>query len=101
MDVARSLLGVVILLLIAVALSDNRRLIKPRVVISALLSQVVVGVLVLFFPLGKVLLEAAAKGVNRVLSYGHEGAQFLLVGLSVTPCFRSSAGRGLFLLFTF
>lgn len=94
MDVARSFLGIGILLCIAILLSNNRRLIKPRVVIAALLSQIAVGALILFLPLGKTVLEASAGGVNRVLGYGHEGAQFLFGGLVSDTMFTVFGGQG-------
>ncbi|NKD54037.1 MULTISPECIES: NupC/NupG family nucleoside CNT transporter [unclassified Haematospirillum] len=81
MDIWRSLLGMAILLLIGLAISNNRRAIRPRVVVAALLCQIAIGALVLFVPLGKDVLAAAANGVNHVLDYGHEGAAFLFGGL--------------------
>ena len=48
MEIARSMLGVAVLLLLAFAVSNNRRAIRPRVVFSALVAQFAIGALVLF-----------------------------------------------------
>ena len=81
MDIARSVLGMLVLLLIAFAVSNNRRLIKPRVVIAALLSQIIIGAFILFVPFGKDLLAGTAGVVNGVLDYGSHGISFLFGGL--------------------
>ena len=75
------MLGMLVLLLIAFAVSNNRRLIRPRVAIAALLSQVAIGAFVLFVPVGKEILESAANAVNQVFNYGDSGIAFLFGGL--------------------
>ncbi|MBY0444517.1 MAG: NupC/NupG family nucleoside CNT transporter, partial [Burkholderiales bacterium] len=47
-EVGRSLIGIAVLLLIAFALSMNRKAIKPRIIIAALLTQISIGAIVLF-----------------------------------------------------
>jgi concentrative nucleoside transporter, CNT family len=84
MIVVRSLLGMMVLLSIGYAFSMNRRKIRPRIVIGALLSQIAIGAFVLFVPLGKDILGGAAYGVNRVFEYGNNGIAFLFGGL-VSP----------------
>ena len=79
--VLRGLLGLVVLVSIGVALSVNRRAIKPRVVISALALQVAIGVLMLFVRGGRVVLEACAEAVNQVIAYGNKGVDFMFGGL--------------------
>ncbi len=78
------MLGMLALLLIAFAVSNNRRLIRPRVVIAALLSQIAIGAFVLFVPMGKEILGSAANVVNQVFDYGNSGITFLFGGL-VSP----------------
>ena len=80
-DVLRGLLGLIVLVSIAIALSENRRAIKPRVVISALAMQIVIGVLMLFLRGGRVALEACASAVNQVIAYGNKGVDFMFGGL--------------------
>lgn len=84
MAVLRGLLGLGALLAVAFALSLNRRAIRPRVVCAALAVQVTIGALVLFVPLGRSALSAAATGVARVIDFGNEGIAFVFGGL-VSP----------------
>ena len=84
MDIARAFLGIAVLLLIAFAVSNNRRRIRPRVVVAALLTQIAIGAFMLFVPAGKVMLASASNAVNHVLEFGNQGIKFLFGGL-VTP----------------
>ena len=81
MDMGRSVLGVFVLLALAYAISDNRRLISPRTVLAALATQIAIGALVLFVPLGRAVLSGAAIGVNHVIEYGNAGIGFVFGGL--------------------
>src|ERR1700761_8823689 len=81
MDLGPRLLGIVVLMLLAFALSDNRRLIKPRTVLAALATQIGIGALILFVPLGRAVLSAAAIGVNHVIEYGNAGIGFVFGAL--------------------
>ena len=83
-DILRGLLGLAVLVLIAIALSLDRRAIRMRVVLAALGMQVAIGALVLFVPWGRIALGAAAGAVNHVIEYGNKGIEFLFGGL-VTP----------------
>lgn len=83
-DVLRSLAGLALLLLVALALSGNRRAIRPRVVFAALAVQVAIGALVLFVPWGRIALAAAAAAVGRVIDFGNEGIAFVF-GPLVSP----------------
>jgi CNT family concentrative nucleoside transporter len=77
----RSVLGVVVLMLLAYAISDNRRMISPRTVLAALATQIGIGALILFVPLGRAVLSGAAIGVNHVIDYGNAGIAFVFGGL--------------------
>ena len=81
MDMGRSVLGIFVLLALAYAISDNRRLISPRTVLAALATQIAIGALVLFVPLGRAVLSGAAIGVNHVIEYGNAGIGFVFGGL--------------------
>jgi CNT family concentrative nucleoside transporter len=80
-DLLRGAFGLAVLLLIGVGLSEDRRAIRPRVVLSALALQVAIGALVLFVRWGRIALDAAATAVNQVIAYGNQGTQFLFGGL--------------------
>jgi concentrative nucleoside transporter, CNT family len=94
-DVLRGLVGLAALLVIAVLLSQNRRAIRPRVVLAALACQVAIGAVVLFVPWGRVGLNAAATGVGHVIDYGNQGIAFLFGGL-VGPRMTELFGDGAF-----
>lgn len=69
--------GIIVILLIAVALSTNRRAIRPRVVGSAFALQAGIAVLVLFVPWGKQVLGFLSGGVANLLAYANAGTSFL------------------------
>jgi concentrative nucleoside transporter, CNT family len=76
-DVLWGLGGMLGLLLIAVAMSTNRRAIRWRTVLAALGLQVGFGVVVLYWSLGQRGLEAASRGVQAVIDSSREGIGFL------------------------
>jgi CNT family concentrative nucleoside transporter len=86
--IARNLLGIAVLLFIAFIFSNNRRGIRLRTVIPALLAQIGIGAFILFVPFGKSVLAAAAAGVNHVLGYGNAGIEFLFGGLVQSKMFQ-------------
>jgi concentrative nucleoside transporter, CNT family len=77
MRIVYSLLAVALILLVALALSSNRRAIRPRVVIAAFLLQAGFAALVLYFPPGNYALQGAARGVENLLGYAKAGVDFL------------------------
>jgi concentrative nucleoside transporter, CNT family len=92
--IARNLLGIAVLLLIAFIFSTNRRGIRLRTVLPALLAQVGIGAFILFVPIGKSVLSAAAAGVNHVLGYGNAGIEFLFGGLVQSKMFELFGNGG-------
>ena len=86
--IARNILGIAVLLLIAFIFSTNRRAIRLRTVITALLAQIGIGAFILFVPLGKTILASVASGVNDVLGYGNAGIAFLFGGLVQAKMFQ-------------
>ena len=74
-------MGLAALVLIGVALSENRGAIRGRVVLSALTLQVAIGALVLFVRWGRIALDAAAAGVTHVIAYGNQGMEFVFGAL--------------------
>ncbi|MEV0084654.1 nucleoside transporter C-terminal domain-containing protein [Saccharopolyspora sp. NPDC050642] len=70
--------GMLVVLLLAFALSTDRRAINPRTVIGALLIQIAFAVIVLRWDLGKQVLSAVADGVQKVISSSTEGIEFMV-----------------------
>ncbi len=82
MEVFISLLGMLCLMGIAVALSENRKAINLRTVLGALAFQVAFGAFVMYLPMGQSMLDGASSGVMHVINYANEGLKFLFGGLA-------------------
>lgn len=72
-----SLLGIVLILAIAFALSADRKAIRPRVVGAAFALQAGFAALVLYVPWGNQVLQGIAAGVSALLGYAHAGTEFI------------------------
>ncbi|GEA51086.1 nucleoside permease [Vibrio inusitatus NBRC 102082] len=86
MSLFMSIVGMLVLILIAVLLSDNRKAINVRTVGGAFAIQFALGAFVLYVPWGKDLLKSVSDGVSSVINYGADGTGFLfgnLVNFSV------------------
>ena len=70
-------LGALLLLLIAFVFSTNRRKIRLRTVLSALLLQVGIGGLVLFLPIGRDILAALSEGITQLLAFSQAGIEMV------------------------
>ncbi|MER7011991.1 NupC/NupG family nucleoside CNT transporter [Saccharopolyspora sp. NPDC000359] len=70
--------GMLVLLLLAFALSTNRRAINPRTVLGALAVQVLFAVIVLRWDVGKQALAAVSGAVQKVLDSSTEGIEFMV-----------------------
>ena len=86
--------GVVTVLLLALALSENRRAIRPRTVLGALAIQASLALLVLYIPFGQQLLLAMTDGVQAVIDSAQAGMSFLFGGLVSDTMFELFDGGG-------
>ena len=77
--------GIALILLIALALSSNRRQIRPRIVGAAFALQVVIAVLVLKVPAGQAVIDAMSRGVSSLLGYAGKGTEFLFGPSATNP----------------
>ncbi|WP_201771278.1 NupC/NupG family nucleoside CNT transporter [Photorhabdus australis] len=89
-----SLVGMVVLILIAVLFSSNYRAIKLRTVLGAFLIQVAIGAFVLYVPAGKVILMGMSEGVSSVIQYGQKGMDFIFGGLVSPRMYELFGGSG-------
>jgi concentrative nucleoside transporter, CNT family len=71
------LLGIAVILLLALALSTNRRAIRPRIVGAAFALQAAIAVIVLYWTPGRAALAGASAGVSALLGYAKAGVDFL------------------------
>ena len=72
-----SFIGIALILAIAVALSSDRKAIRPRVVGAAFALQAGFAALVLYVPWGNAALQGIAAGVSALLSYAGKGTEFI------------------------
>lgn len=70
-------IGVITLLLLAIAFSASRRAIRPTIVLRAFALQVLIGFLVLKLPAGQAALEAFSERVLILIGYTFEGVQMV------------------------
>ena len=80
-----SLLGILLILAAAVALSADRRAIRWRVVGAAFALQAGIAVTVLYVPAGRDALGGLARGVGALLGYAGEGTAFLFGPFAASP----------------
>ena len=87
--------GIVVILMLAVLLSSDRRAIRLRVVGAAFALQAGVAVLVLYVPWGKHVLEFLSGGVANLLGYANAGTSFLFGRLADDPLGKNFAIQAL------
>ncbi|NWO09465.1 NupC/NupG family nucleoside CNT transporter [Chromohalobacter salexigens] len=81
MQTLMGLVGVVVVLLIALALSENRRAIRLRTVAGALAIQAGLGLFVLAIPFGQSVLLGLTNAVQSVIDSAQAGMDFVFGGL--------------------
>ena len=79
-----SLAGVLAILLVAFALSSNRRAIRPRTIGVAFLLQAVLAAVVLYVPQGGALLDRVVRGFQHIIDYSNAGIEFVF-GTQIVP----------------
>ncbi len=77
MQIIMSLVGMATIFGLAYLLSNNRAAINRRTIGIAFLIQVLIAALVLFVPIGGVVLDKVVKGVQYVINYGNDGIDFV------------------------
>ncbi|MGF1681055.1 NupC/NupG family nucleoside CNT transporter [Photobacterium makurazakiensis] len=94
MSLFMSLVGMVVLLGLAVLLSDNRKAINLRTVGGAFAIQFCLGAFVLYVPVGRDVLYGMSTAVSNVIAYGNDGINFLFGGLTSDTMFEVFGGGG-------
>ncbi|PHS29202.1 MAG: NupC/NupG family nucleoside CNT transporter [Robiginitomaculum sp.] len=80
-----TIIGIIVLLALAVLLSDNRKKINFRVVGSAFALQASIAVFVLYIPFGKGVLTSISNGAQVVIDFSKVGINFVFGGLATEP----------------
>ena len=99
MSLFMSLVGMLVLLAIAVALSSNRKAINFRTVGGAFAIQFALGAFILYIPWGQELLKGFSDGVSDVIAYGNKGSEFIFGGLVSGKMFEVFGGGGFIFAF--
>ena len=79
-----SLLGLVVMVSIAWSLSENKKAIQWRTVLTGIFLQVIFGLVILKTDFGRNIFDSIGKGFNAILGFTAEGAKFLFGNLA-TP----------------
>lgn len=77
-----NLLGIVVVLGLAVLLSWNRKEIKWKVVLKAIIVQFVLAILLVKVPIGKKIVSVLSDGVTAVINCGQDGLSFVFGSLA-------------------
>lgn len=94
MSILISVLGMMVLIAIALLMSNNRRSINLRTVIGAFALQFLIGAFILYVPTGQRALGAMSSAVAKVLEFGNAGIEFLFGGLMSDKMFEVFGGGG-------
>ncbi|MBD8032078.1 MULTISPECIES: NupC/NupG family nucleoside CNT transporter [Solibacillus] len=82
MDFVWGIIGIVGIVAIAIALSNNRKAIQWRIIISGLVVQLIFAFIVLKWSYGREKLMELSGGVQKLISYANEGISFVFGGLA-------------------
>lgn len=71
------IVGVIVIIGIAFLLSENKKKINWRLVITGLLLQIVFAILILKIPVGRTIFQGASNVITKLLDFTKEGTDFL------------------------
>lgn len=78
-----SLVGLFVMIGVAYSLSENKKSIQWRTVLTGILLQALFGLVILKTDIGRNIFDTIGKGFNAILGYTTEGAKFLFGGLAI------------------
>lgn len=81
MKLILNLLGIVVVIAFMFAISMNRKAVNIKRIFTTLLAQFIIAGLLVKLPQGRKAIAAVSTGVEKVLSYGSEGIQFVFGSL--------------------
>lgn len=94
-----NIFGIITLILIGIIFSNNRKAIKPRIILGSFLIQSAIGALVLYIPSGRKILEIMSNSVSNIINYGQIGIDFIFGGLVSDKMFELFGGKGFIFAF--
>lgn len=81
MKLILNLLGIVVVIAFMFAISMNRKAVNTKRIFTTLLAQFIIAGLLVKLPQGRKAIAAVSTGVEKVLSYGSQGIQFVFGSL--------------------
>jgi CNT family concentrative nucleoside transporter len=94
MNIIMGIVGIITLITIALAFSENRKAINVRTVVLAFILQASLGAFVLYVPAGQAILSAIAGAVQGVINSAQAGLNFMFGGLVSDKMFEVFGGGG-------
>ena len=82
MDYVWGIIGILVIIGVAIALSSNRKAIQWRIILSGLAVQLLFAFIVLKWEAGRNALMKLSEGVQKLVSYANEGIGFVFGGLA-------------------
>ncbi|MCM3720719.1 MULTISPECIES: NupC/NupG family nucleoside CNT transporter [Solibacillus] len=82
MDFVWGIIGILGVVAIAIGLSNNRKAIQWRIIISGLVVQLIFAFIVLKWSFGREKLMQLSEGVQKLIGYANEGINFVFGGLA-------------------
>ncbi len=82
LEILQAVFGVFAILFIAFLCSNNKKKINWRTVITAFIVQFLLGMFVLWLPVGKSVLLSISNGIGSVIEFGSQGINFLFGDLA-------------------
>lgn len=95
------LIGIVVIFAIAFLLSNNRKAINYKLVISGLVIQILLALFILKVPVGKEIFSWLGAAVTKVLDFSQAGANFVFGGLVNKELMDKAFGPGNDFIFFF
>ena len=77
-----TLVGMVVLLTLMYLMSSNKKEVQPKIVIKAMIAQIIIAVLLIKFPYGRIVVSKVSAVVTQVLNYGINGLSFVFGSLA-------------------
>jgi CNT family concentrative nucleoside transporter len=94
-------IGIVVIFAIAFLLSNNRKAINYRLVVTGLIVQIVLALFILKVPVGKEIFSWLGAAVTKVLDFSQAGASFVFGGLVNKELMDKAFGPGNDFIFFF
>jgi CNT family concentrative nucleoside transporter len=84
MERFQGLIGILVILMIAYAFSNNKKQINYRLVLSGLALQLTIGILILKIPVVTSFFQILGKGMGKIEGFARQGAAFVYGGVAAT-----------------